>query len=275
MTHALSFGLDGKVALITGASRGIGAAIARGLAAHGADVILASRGQEDLDLVAESINEAGGGRAVAVACHTGRTEAIERLFERVRGDFGRLDVLINNAATNPEFGPAVATSEEALHKTLEVNVKGYFVMSQHAARMMIQQGSGSIINIASILGIRPQPNMVVYAMTKAAVINMTAGDWPRSSAASGIRVNAIAPGVIETKFAAALLDNPVLMSQIRAVTPLGRHGQPEEIVGAALFPGLGCSLLHHRRGDRVRRRGHGLKTGVHPGRCGWGPPVVE
>lgn len=234
MPHAHDFDLDGKVALITGASRGIGVAIARGLAAHGASVILASRHQADLDLVAESINGDGVGRAVAIACHTGSTEAIQRLFDRVRSDFGRLDVLVNNAATNPEFGPAITTTEEALHKTLEVNVKGYFVMSQHAARMMVDQGSGSIVNIASILGIRPQPNMVVYAMTKAAVINMTQG-MARELGGSGIRVNAIAPGVIETRFAAALLENPVLMNQIRAVTPLGRQGQPEEIVGAALY----------------------------------------
>ena len=234
MDHSMNHGLDGKVALITGASRGIGEAIARGFAADGADVVLAARRQEDLDRVAESINGAGGGRALAVACHTGRTESIDGLFERIQGHFGRVDVLVNNAATNPEFGPAVNTSEEALQKTLEVNVKGYFIMSQRAARMMIEQGSGSIVNIASILGIRPQPNMLVYSMTKAAVINMTQG-MARELGGSGIRVNAVAPGVIETRFAAALLENPVLMGQIKAVTPLGRQGQPEEIVGAALY----------------------------------------
>jgi len=234
MCSATDFRLDDRVALVTGASRGIGEAIARGLAAHGADVVLVSRKQQDLDLVADSINGAGGGRASSVACHTGKPEAIEGLFDRIRDDFGRLDILVNNAAANPYYGPAVDTPEEAFDKTVDVNIKGYFVMSQHAIRMMIGRHSGSIVNIASILGVHPQPNMAVYAMTKAAVINMTQC-MAKELGPAGIRVNAIAPGIIDTAFAAALIDNPVLMERIKAVTPLGRPGQPQEIVGAALY----------------------------------------
>ncbi len=227
------FSLDDKVALVTGASRGIGEAIARGFAEHGATVVLASRKQEDLNRVAESITE-NGGKALAVACHIGKLDAIRSLFERIQEEFGRVDILVNNAATNPYFGPAVGISESALDKTIEVNIKGYFLMSQYAAKMMVEHGSGSIINVASISGISPGPLQAVYSMTKAAVINMTKG-FAKELGPAGIRVNAIAPGVVETKFARALIDTKEIHDQILSMTPLRRHAQPSEIVGTAIY----------------------------------------
>ena len=234
MPSRFDFELEGKVAVITGASRGIGEAIARGLAAHGCDVVLASRKQEGLDAVADSINGEGAGRAVPIACHTGKPDAIEALFDRVVSELGRLDILVNNAATNPFYGPAVEMPEWAFDKTMEVNVKGYFVMSQGAARLMAEQKSGSIINIASIAAMSPAHGQVVYGMTKAAVITMTKG-LAKELGPAGIRVNAIAPGLVETKFAGALIEDPEIQKQIKDSTPLGRHGQPEEMVGAVLY----------------------------------------
>jgi NAD(P)-dependent dehydrogenase (short-subunit alcohol dehydrogenase family) len=220
--------------LVTGASRGIGEAIARGFAHHGAEVALVSRKQSDLDRVAEAINREGRGRAMGMACHTGDTGAIGELFRRVEETFGGLDILVNNAATNPYFGPAVDNPETAFDKTVEVNVKGYFTMAQHAARLMVERGSGSIINISSIAGLSPMPNMVIYSMTKAAVISLTKG-LAKELGPSGVRVNAIAPGVIDTRFAAALINDPAFMKAAKAMTPLGRPGQPEEVVGAAVY----------------------------------------
>lgn len=233
------FRLTDKVAIVTGASRGIGEAIARAFAAHGATVVVASRSQEALDAVAGSINEdsittAAGGRALAIACHAGKPDALEALFARVEDELGHLDVLVNNAATNPFFGAAIEAPEWAFDKTVEVNLKGYFLACQLAARRMVGRGSGSIINIASILGIKPAPMQVIYAMTKAGVISLTKG-LAQELGAKGVRVNAIAPGLIETQFASALIENESMHRAHLRATPLGRHGQPDEIVGAALY----------------------------------------
>ncbi len=229
----LDFSLTDQVALVTGASRGIGEAIARGFAEQGATVILASRKQEGLDKVAESI-EADGGKAVPIACHAGNVEQITALFDRIESEFGRLDVLVNNAATNPYFGPAIDMPEWAFDKTLEVNLKGYFVHIQQAARLMKKQGSGNVISVASIAGLRPGPNELTYALTKAAVLNMTRG-WAKELGQFGIRVNAIAPGVVETYFASVLVDSEEKRQAIASRTPVGRHAQPNEIAGAAVF----------------------------------------
>ncbi len=226
--------LEDKIALVTGASRGIGEAIARGFAKHGATVVISSRKQENLDAVAESINERGPGKAIAIAAHAGKKDQIDALFDRVEKDCGRLDVLVNNAATNPYFGTVMDAEEWAFDKTMEVNVRGYFFACQRAARMMIGQGNGSIINIASIGGISPAPLQVVYSMTKAAVISLTKG-LAKEVGAQGVRVNAIAPGLVETRFASALIDNPEIHKHVMAMTPMNRHAQPEEIVGAALY----------------------------------------
>lgn len=227
------FSLEGKVAVVTGASRGIGEAIARAFAEQGATVVVSSRKQEGLDKVANSIKD-DGGKAVGIVCHGGAPDQMRALIEKVEKDFGRLDILVNNAATNPFFGPALDIPESAFDKTIEVNLKGYFVMTQHAARLMKKSGGGSIVNIASVAGLRPGPNEATYAITKAAVINMTKG-FAKELGKDGIRVNAIAPGVVETYFAAVLVDSEEKRQAIAKRTPVGRHGQPNEIAGAAVY----------------------------------------
>ena len=229
----VDFRLDDKIAIVTGGSRGIGEAIARGFADQGAAVVISSRKQEGLDAVAESIN-ASGGKAVPIACHAGKPDEIAALFDRVNKELGGVDILVNNAATNPYFGPAVDISEGAFDKTFEGNLNGYFAMLQHAARPMKPAGRGSLINIATIAGIRPGPNEVTSALTKAAVINMTKG-FAKDLGPYGILVNAIAPGLVETHFARVLVETKEIHDRIIAHTPLRRHGQPSEIAGAAIY----------------------------------------
>ncbi len=228
------FGLKGRVALVTGASRGIGEAIARSLAEQGANVVVAARKLESLEGVAASIKKDFGVKCVPVACHTGDPNAIGALFAKVESEFGRCDVLVNNAATNPYFGPAVNMELPAFDKTFEVNVRGYFVMSQHAARMMVKQGKGSIVNVASIAGISPGTMQCAYSMTKAAVINMTKA-FAKELGSSNVRVNAICPGVVETKFASVLINTPEIYDQFITQIPLARHAQPSEMAGLAVY----------------------------------------
>ncbi len=225
--------LTGKTALITGASRGIGAALAKAFAQQGAKVILASRKQPDLDAVANEIQEAGG-HAAGIACHMGKADQVAALFKRIQDDVGRLDVLVNNAATNPYFGPFIMAEESVFDKTFEVNVKGYFLAAREAGRMMAAQGGGSIINIASIEGLRPSPLMGIYSMTKAAVIMMTKV-MARELGGAGVRCNCVCPGLTETKFARVLIDTPEIYKHYVDAAPMGRHAQPEEIVGAVLY----------------------------------------
>lgn len=229
----IDFSLKDRIAVVTGASRGIGEAIARGFAEQGATVVLCSRKQEGLDAVAGSINDAGG-NAIPITCHTGQSKAIAALFDRVKSELGRVDILVNNAATNPYFGPAIDIEEAAFDKTFEVNVKGYFLMTQHAARLMIEQGKGSIINVASIAGISPPPMQGVYGVTKAAVIAMTKM-FAKELGGANVRCNAIAPGLVETKFASLLIETPEMYKFFKEQTPMGRHAQPNEIVGAAIY----------------------------------------
>ena len=230
----VDFSLNGKVALVTGGSRGIGEAIAHGLAEQGATVVISSRKQEGLDKAAAAINEAGGGKCIPIASHAGKPEEIAALFDRIKSEVGNVDILVNNAATNPFFGPAADMPESAFDKTVEVNIKGYCIYMQHAAKHMREQGGGSIINIASIAGIRPGPNEVTYAMTKAAVLNMTKG-FAKELGPDNIRVNAIAPGVVETYFAAVLVETEEKRNAISSRTPLRRYAQPNEIAGAAVY----------------------------------------
>lgn len=230
---AVNFSLDGKVAVVTGASRGIGEAIAQGLAAQGAEVVLASRNQETLDAVAQSIR-ADGGKARARACHTGRSAEITSFYEWLDAELGRVDILVNNAATNPFMGSVLDIGEAALDKTFDLNVKGYFLMAQAAGRRMAKQTSGSIINIASIAGLQALPMQSAYSMSKAAVIMMTKV-FARELGRAGVRCNCICPGLTETRFASALIENEKLYKGFVGATALGRHAQPSEMVGAAVY----------------------------------------
>ena len=224
--------LKDKVIVITGASRGIGEAIARAAVEAGARVVLASRKQADLDKVAGSLP---ADRAIAVACHTGKAEDVDAMFARAIDRFGRVDGLVNNAATNPYFGPLIDTPDAAIDKTFEVNVKGYL----YCARALVKHarsrgGGGAIVNIASIAGTRAAIMQGIYGATKAAVISMTQ-TLAAELGSSAIRVNAIAPGLVETKFASALVNNPAILERVVSRTPLGRHAQPPELAGAAVY----------------------------------------
>lgn len=227
------FDLRGQTALVTGSSRGIGEATARLLAAHGAHVIVSSRRQEACETVAQAIRE-DGGEATAMACHAGDIDAMEALVNAIVAARGRLDVLVNNAAANPFFGNVLDTPLEAIDKTLQVNLRGYFVLSQLAGRQMKAQGGGSIVNIASINGLKPGMHQGIYSITKAAVINMTQV-FAKECAGFGIRCNAVLPGLTDTKFASALTRNEALLEKMLPHIPAQRYAEPEEIAPAVLY----------------------------------------
>ena len=228
------FDLSRRVAIVTGASRGIGEAIARGFAQAGARVVVASRKIEGVQAVAAAIEQAGG-QAMPVACHTGKAEDVTQLIARTVERFGQVDIAVNNAATNPYFGPLIDTPDAAWDKTFEVNLKGYFMVAREVIRhLRARSAQGSVVNVASVAGLRAAPFQGCYGMTKAAVISMTQ-TLAFEVGGSGIRVNAIAPGLVETRFAAAIVQNEQLRKHVVDRTPLGRHAQPGEIVGAALF----------------------------------------
>ena len=224
--------LKDKVIVITGASRGIGEAIARSCLEQGASVVLASRKQADLDRVVATLP---ADRAIAVACHTGKAEEVDALIAKAVDRFGRVDGVVNNAATNPYFGPLIDIPDAAMEKTLEVNVRGYLYVARafvkHAQK---RGGGGSIVNIASVAGLRAAPMQGFYGATKAAVISMTQ-TLAFELGGQNIRVNAIAPGLVETKFAAAIVANPMLRDHVIKRTPLARHAQPSEIAGSVVY----------------------------------------
>jgi NAD(P)-dependent dehydrogenase (short-subunit alcohol dehydrogenase family) len=227
------FSLVGKVAIISGASRGIGEAIARLYAQRGAKVVLASRKQDGLNAVADSIS-AVGGQALPIVAHMGESEAIRTLVERTLETFGGVDIVVNNAATNPHFGPLLSSEESMWDKTLDVNLRGYFRLIRAAVPHMEKRGGGKIINMASIAGLLPSPGMGLYGITKAAVIMMTK-TLAFELAGSNIQVNAIAPGFIKTHFSQALWGNEAINKQLLEHTPAGRMGTPEEVAALALY----------------------------------------
>jgi NAD(P)-dependent dehydrogenase (short-subunit alcohol dehydrogenase family) len=227
-----SFSLKGKVALVTGGSRGIGKAIAVGLAKAGADVALASRKLPDLEEVAKEIKGVGR-KSLAVAAHVGRLEEINNLVSKVKEGFGRIDILVNNAGTNPTMDQAIDIEERAWDSIMNLNLKGLFFLSQAVARVMREQGGGKIINIASTAGITPDI-LPVYSISKAGVIMATkvmAQQWAQYN----IRVNCVAPGLTKTRFSEALWGNPDILQGAMLGTPLKRIGEPEEMVGAAIY----------------------------------------
>ena len=231
MSDAHSLRLDDKVAVVTGASRGIGRAIADAFADAGASVALASRTQADLDAVAEAIRQRGG-RALAVAAHTGSDEAVAALVERVTDEWGGVDVLVNNAATNPHYGPVLSSDAGHWDKTYDVNVKGYFRMVQACAPSMAERG-GSVVNVASVAGERPLPGMGVYCVSKAAVLMLT--EVLAAELAPAVRVNAIVPGFVKTAFSSVLWQDEGNAKQLKRMIPQGRIAEPEELAPLALY----------------------------------------
>lgn len=237
--------LKDKIAIVTGASRGIGKAIALGLAREGAQVVIASRKRDGLDEVVAEI-ESLGGKALAVPTHTGNPEQCQALVQEAINAFGGVDILVNNAATNPHFGPLTSSELSMWQKTFEVNVLGYFTMAKYAAEVMEKRGGGKIINIASVAGINPGAMMGVYSVSKAAVLMLTRV-LAQELGGYNIQVNAIAPGIIKTKFAEALWSNPDITQRFLERTPAGRLGEVEDIVGAAVY--LASPQSNYHTGD--------------------------
>ena len=231
------FDLSGKVALVAGASRGIGEAIAHGLAEHGAHVVCTSRKPEACAKVADDIKDKGGSASFA-ELHLGELSHHDRVLEQIQSEHGRLDILINNGATNPHFGPAHSATEEAYDKTFAVNTRGPYFLTSKAYPMLKADGGGSVVNVASIDGLQPAENRVIYAMTKSALIAMTQGmakEYSDDAKGEGVRVNALLPGPVDTKLAAALKNAKGIDQYLAMTMAIKRFAQPEEMVGAVLF----------------------------------------
>jgi NAD(P)-dependent dehydrogenase (short-subunit alcohol dehydrogenase family) len=228
------FDVSGKVAIITGGSRGIGQAIATRFAEAGAKVVISSRKQEGLDPVADSI-QAAGGAVMAIAAHNGSKEALQTLVAKTVETYGTVDILVNNAATNPHFGTLLEAEDSMWQKTLEVNLMGNVWLTQGVVSIMRQhKHGGKIINVASVNGIRPGRMQGIYSITKAGVISLTQ-TLAMELAEDNIQVNAIAPGLVKTQFARAIWSNEALMEGVIARTPAHRMGEPDDIAGMALF----------------------------------------
>lgn len=227
--------LEGRVALITGASRGIGAAIAEAYAAEGARVVLVARKPEALHGLADALNDRHGPVALARPMHVGQVDEVPKLMEEVEARFGPVDVLVNNAGTNPYFGPFLGASPAAFDKTFDVNVRGPLALCQAVAQRLLDlERPGSLINVSSVFGLRAAPFQGIYGMTKAAIISMTRTLAVELGSAR-IRVNCIAPGLVDTKLAAAIVGSPELLRFFEERSALGRYAQPEEIAGLAVF----------------------------------------
>ena len=227
------FNLTGKIALVTGASRGIGESIAKLLAEQGAHVIVSSRKLDDCQLVADAIMS-DGGSAEAVACHVGNMDDISNCFAHIKQAHGKLDILINNAATNPYFGDILDTDLGAYTKTVDVNIRGYFFMCIEGGKLMRDNGGGSIVNTASINALKPGPMQGIYSISKAAVVNMTQA-FAKECGRHNIRVNALLPGLTKTKFAGALFSNEEMYKNAIKTIPLHRHAVPDEMAGTVLY----------------------------------------
>lgn len=227
------FDLSGKVAIVTGASKGIGEAMARGLAEFGAKVVVSSRKQDAVDAVAASYRE-DGLEACGIACHVGKAEQREALIQQTIATYGRLDILINNAATNPYFGPIEALSLEALQKTMDTNLVAALELSNLALPHLTAAGGGSIIHISSVEGIQASPGFSAYNLSKAGII-MLGKNQSMEWAKHNIRVNVICPGLVKTKLSQMLWQNEMLVKQVEKGIPLGRMAAPDEMAGLAVW----------------------------------------
>lgn len=227
------FQLDNKVAIVTGASKGIGEAMARGLAEFGAKVVISSRKREAIASVAESFKN-DGLEAIAVVANMGNVEEVHALVDQTVDAYGGIDIIINNAAVNPVFGPIHNTEERAFDKIIDVNLKGPFELCKKAYPILKQRGGGSIMHISSIGGLTPERGIGIYSVSKAGLINLTkamAQDW----GADNIRVNAICPGLIKTKFSEALWGNEPILERFLQHIPLNRVGTSDDIAGLAVY----------------------------------------
>lgn len=253
------FDLSGKVAIVTGASRGIGEAVALTFARFGARLVLASRKLEALETVKHKI-DAEGGEAICIPAHVGKREALTGLIEKTVEEFGKIDVLVNNAGIVPATGQPEDADEELWNKTMDVNLKGSFFLANAAAEVMRENGSGSIINVSTYATRRPTPGLGVYIMSKAAVDMMTkvlAQAWT----GAGIRVNGIAPGLIRTSITKTLWENEGSREAIESKIPSGRIGEPDDITGAAVF--LASDASRYVSGETILVDG-GLAIGLSP-----------
>ena len=226
--------MAGKVALVTGGGRGIGKAITRRFAEAGANVVIASRKLEVLEATARELSDLPG-QVLPVACHVGHQDQLENVVRQAEERFGPIDILVNNSATNIGQGPALQVTGEMLDKMVEVNIKACLQLVNLIVPQMIERKSGgSIINIGSIAGLEPQPGGLLYSFTKAGLLMMTRS-WAREFGAHNIRVNAIAPGLVQTDLSRFFWENEKFMQQLRATQPIGRPALPEEISFAALY----------------------------------------
>jgi NAD(P)-dependent dehydrogenase (short-subunit alcohol dehydrogenase family) len=241
------FDLSGRVALVTGASRGIGSAIATALVEQGAHVVLSSRKQADLDEEAARINAQYPDRATAIAAHAGRPEDLEQLVKSVMERFAHIDILVNNAATSPYFGPMLGADLAAWDKTFEVNLRGVFILTKLVYEAWMETHGGAVINVASIGGLRPSLGLGVYNITKAGVIMLTR--QLAREIGGKVRVNAVAPGLIKTRFAQGLWSNEAILDRVLASNPMGRIGVPDEVAGAVAF--LASDAASYINGDVI------------------------
>jgi NAD(P)-dependent dehydrogenase (short-subunit alcohol dehydrogenase family) len=247
------FDLSGRVALITGASRGIGSAIATALVEQGAQVVLSSRKQADLDQEAARINALYPERATAIAAHAGRQEDLERLVKSVMESHGHIDILVNNAATNPHFGPMIATELAAWDKTFEVNLRGVFILTKLVYEAWMESHGGAIVNVSSVGGLRPGVGLGAYNVTKAGLIMLTR--QLARELGGKVRVNAVAPGLIKTRFAEGLWSNEAILDRVLASNPMGRIGVPDEIAGVVAF--LASDAASYINGETIAIDGGG------------------
>ena len=227
------FNLTGKVAIVTGASKGIGKAIARGLAEYGAKVVVSSRKQDAVDVVAREFVQLGY-EATGIACHVGDAQQREELVAKTMDTYGRIDVLVNNAATNPVFDRLERVAEESFDKIFNVNLKACWDLANRCHPIMREGGGGSIVNVASVEGMVPSPKLGLYSVSKAALIMLTksqAKEWGKD----GIRSNALCPGLVKTKFSQALWTNDHIMRAVERALPAGRAATPDEMAGLAVF----------------------------------------
>ena len=246
MSTAL-FDLTGRVALVTGASRGIGEEIAKLLAEQGAHVVISSRKVDDCKTVVDALIAAGGS-AEAFACNVGKVEDIQAIIAHIKATHGKLDILVNNAAANTYYGHVLDTDLGSFQKALDVNIRGYFYMSVEAAKLMKENNKGAIINVGTIGALTPADKAGIYCITKAAVVNMTKV-FAKECAEFGIRTNALLPGITKTKFAGALFENEEFYEEAMREIPMKRHAVPEEMAGTVLY--LASDASSYTNGETI------------------------